>query len=388
VRGGQAQAQFQLTPEQVKRSVLWSVTITGSPGVSGTLTVSHPKSDTKLVEHSVAQSRTQLGAKLPQARAQMGAKLSARIRQQLVKSGASLKSERAPTPLGAMASGVRSAVSTATLSTPGLSGPGQVTQSTALTAPVIQSLRAVGGGAILPRSKLVIEGKGLASGQKVHLIWPVHSGEDVLVAAVGPGPDTVVVQLPDGAGFAAPVNVPVWVEGAGALMSNKAQFSLTPEREAIELDLREFTSELIFDHGGFLLFEPVLRPLDEAIMDPVGSTKFSGLPAEGVATLGPLYQPKMIAIDAERLSIFWYLGFKGDDEFFKNTQLKNGWTVQTVFFEGHGDGIYASGNASLLEHRTGTASLYAKVHWWYEPTGYATYRLGYVIEGPKGVPYR
>jgi hypothetical protein len=96
----------------------------------------------------------------------------------------------------------------------------------------------------------------------------------------------------------------------------------------------------------------------------------------------------MIAIDAERLSIFWYLGFKGDDEFFKNTQLKNGWTVQTVFFEGYGDGIYANGNASLLEHRTGTASLYAKVHWWYEPTGYATYRLGYVIEGPKGVPYR
>lgn len=388
VRGGRAQAQLTITPEQVRRQPLWAVVVTGVAGVQGNLVVSFPKGQTQAVEQSVQRLRESQGAQGKQAR------LAARPRLQTQVSAA-MQRPRAPIVATAVAQqgrmvapATRSVAPVPSATVPALSGPVQVSQAQAAVAPEVRLARAERGDVILPKGRVVVEGKGLAAGQKVHFIWPVHSGEDIVAAGQGPSADSLVLDLPDGAGFAAPVNVPLWVEGAGGLMSNRVQFTLTPERETLELDLRDFTAELMTDHWGFVLFEPLMRDPYWPLIDPVGSTKFSTLALPDAQMLSAAFQHKMVMIDAQRTSLLWYFGGKGDDEYLKNTRLKNGWVVQGVTFDNEGNSAYGGYGAQLIEHRIGTPSLFTKVHWWYDAAGYVGYRVGYVIEGPKGVPYK
>lgn len=388
VRGGRAQAQLTIAPEQVRRQPLWAVVVTGVAGVQGKLVVSFPKGQTQAVEQSVQRLRESQGAQGKQAR------LAARPRL-VTQVSAAMQRPRAPFVAAAVAQqgrmvtpATRSVAPAPSATVPALSGPVQVSQAQAAVAPEVRLARAASGDVILPRSRIVVEGKGLAAGQKVHFIWPVHSGEDVVVASQGPSADSLVVDLPEGAGFAAPVNVPLWVEGAGGLMSNRVQFTLTPERETLELDLRDFAGELMTDHWGFVVFEPLMRDPYWPLVDPLGSTKFSALALPDAQMLSAAFQHKMVMIDAQRTSLLWYFGGKGDDEYLKNTRLKNGWVVQGVHFDVEGSSAYGGYGAQLIEHRIGTPSLFAKVHWWYDAAGYVSYRVGYVIEGPKGVAYK
>jgi hypothetical protein len=88
------------------------------------------------------------------------------------------------------------------------------------------------------------------------------------------------------------------------------------------------------------------------------------------------------------------IGNRGDDSFFANTTLRNGWKVSSVYL-GHLSGtsmeqlIWTEGSASayITEARVGTTSPYVAVHWWHDAFSSLSYVPQVVIEGPKGVPH-
>ena len=75
-----------------------------------------------------------------------------------------------------------------------------------------------------------------------------------------------------------------------------------------------------------------------------------------------------------------FVGFRGDDEYFLNRKLRNGWVVDSIDF--------AQGGARLEESRVGTDSPYVKVHWWCDaPWQSTTYTVKIFVKGPKGTMY-
>ena len=89
-----------------------------------------------------------------------------------------------------------------------------------------------------------------------------------------------------------------------------------------------------------------------------------------------------------RVNQNWFWTPQGNDQFFVNTRLANGWTVvqpPTVIFP---NAQYTAGGAYIWESRVGTDSPYVNVRYWVNAgfsnnLGYATSIL---IQGPKGVP--
>jgi len=81
-----------------------------------------------------------------------------------------------------------------------------------------------------------------------------------------------------------------------------------------------------------------------------------------------------------------FFGHKGDDEFFLNTRLKNGWVVDSVLFAANPP--LGNGNASVVDSRIGTISPYVKVHWWIDAFSSQCYQLSVNIRGPSGVAYQ
>ncbi|HXY26345.1 MAG TPA: hypothetical protein VEI73_16955 [Candidatus Acidoferrum sp.] len=80
-------------------------------------------------------------------------------------------------------------------------------------------------------------------------------------------------------------------------------------------------------------------------------------------------------------------GTKGDDYFFMNQPLINGWFVASTDIscqadEGSGGGAYVNGGGP------GTGNEQVTVHWWVDAQGYSTYAIrGITIMGPKGTSY-
>ncbi len=76
----------------------------------------------------------------------------------------------------------------------------------------------------------------------------------------------------------------------------------------------------------------------------------------------------------------WLLGHSGDDLYFLNRKLRNGWVVESIDF--------TQENARLVESRIGTDSPYMKIHWWCDaPLKTATYTVKIYVRGPKGTMY-
>jgi len=75
-------------------------------------------------------------------------------------------------------------------------------------------------------------------------------------------------------------------------------------------------------------------------------------------------------------------GGKGEDEFFRNARLGEGWTVQAVrisvsVYLGHA-------GASVVDSRIGTDSPYVKVHWWGDAFSSLHYGIAVDVKGPAG----
>ena len=87
-------------------------------------------------------------------------------------------------------------------------------------------------------------------------------------------------------------------------------------------------------------------------------------------------------------------GFKGDDQLFGNTHLRNGWQASDaiVACRYSSNPNWCEGGAYLSEMRPGTDSPYIKVHWWLPPGSFlgnyahTYYHFAVGIVGPHGVP--
>lgn len=92
-----------------------------------------------------------------------------------------------------------------------------------------------------------------------------------------------------------------------------------------------------------------------------------------------------------------WLGYRGNDRFFLNKKLKNGWKVTKAnidYMNRHtpDDHVWCltlaqSGNAYVANSRVGTDSPYIDIRVWLDPYCAISYSLDIWIQGPRGVPY-
>lgn len=105
---------------------------------------------------------------------------------------------------------------------------------------------------------------------------------------------------------------------------------------------------------------------------------------------------------------FWFLGASGNDEFFKNLKLKNGWVADSYYltryeltngpagwseYPGIGvsngiPGITSGATADVIEFQPGGVSPYVKVHWSAGAFDRIVYSVHVIIKGPKGLPWK
>lgn len=88
-----------------------------------------------------------------------------------------------------------------------------------------------------------------------------------------------------------------------------------------------------------------------------------------------------------------FFGAKGDDEFFVNTRMTNGWVVQAPLLYGSDNPqvsprpqVIGVGGINVAEVRVGTNSPYLRVHWWLGILSHLTYGPGVIVVGPAGLP--
>lgn len=249
------------------------------------------------------------------------------------------------------------------------------------TTPVIQGVALADPNdpdtAIRPGKVVMLSGTGFAPDAKVffmlqnkefeaaHYDSSFNSTTQLLVtlpSTVPPLPTGAPpAQLPQRYPFATVQQVPFYVKnGANAIASNRLNVALAPELEVVRLDLGRFSAE--FDR------DSRLNPARAAVVQP-GNALISG-----------------------SFSQTLFLGFKGDDEYFVNTQLANGWVVRSVDVQKTHVIHEAANDVYLADARVGTSSLYAKVHKWVEVSfPYVTdvfFSVTYIVQGPKGMPYK
>jgi hypothetical protein len=129
---------------------------------------------------------------------------------------------------------------------------------------------------------------------------------------------------------------------------------------------------------------------------------FAFLPLYDVAVIGiPANSDYHLAPSvANQFSVGWgsvghtaaaLWGFKGDDKFYLNSQLRNGWVVErasvSAFLErvGYG-GVY------VVDSRPGTTSPFVQVRWWLDAgvalggSNSLKYSIGVTIKRPKNLP--
>jgi hypothetical protein len=238
------------------------------------------------------------------------------------------------------------------------------------TIPVIASITTTdpnGSGPARPNTQILVAGSGFSPNDEVHIII---NGKDTRAEHAASDLNTdgqIVVTVPDATGFANPIQAPVYVQNA---QGTSARFSMTLAPEwapAKVLNLNELTSVLRSDNGG--------RHYG------TGWEEFTVLSDNDL----DIYHQGWV-FSKHLASVLW--GFKGDDTYFNNFQLKNNWTVKEVLFNSKTDAVGWAG-VSLVETGVGTPSLHVKVHWWNEPyLNLLSYHFTYIIEGPKGTDYK
>lgn len=279
-------------------------------------------------------------------------KASAIATPPITKSGAAIK----PLPLGVGVKGtaVSRNADTGTSGSGGTVKPVGSSQAATVATAAINALSVSRGD---PGTPLLISGSGFSDTPgEVHFI--VANGTD-LVAPVTTWTDAqVLTQVPYKDGVPA-YNGYVYVKRADGVKTSLQGFGFLP-------------------------------PLDVAVL---------GFP---IASTSGAYQQDAQLYDSHAPALWFGLmqhhtyclpwGLKGDDEYYLQTHLKNGWTLDSaaILANGHpGPNTDGSAGAYITDARVGTDSPYVKVHWWVDANSYVSYdTLQVTIKGPKGLAYQ
>lgn len=271
----------------------------------------------------------------------------------LTKSGALIK----PLPLGVGVKGtaVSRSADTGTSGTGGTVKPVGTTQSAATVATPVTSALSLSQGD--PGTPVLITGSGFSDATgEVHFI--VANGTD-LVAPLTTWTDTqILTQVPYKDGVPS-YNGYLYVKRADGAKTTMLPFLFHPPLDVVVLGFPPTVNSGSYNHIGHL-YDSHAPDLDWG--DMIHTTYL--LP--------------------------W--GLKGDDEYYLQTRLKNGWIVDSaglVTISGN-PGPYTEGSAGayITDVRVGTDSPYVKAHWWLDASSSVYYRLQVTIKGPKGLTYK
>lgn len=388
---GHVHLAFQVTPQDVQKSALWTVRIQlvqpsvplGAAHATGTVMVQHPPADLAIVQAQVsaaaAQNQVNRQRGNEQAQARMDTSFQAykaKFDQERQQRQAAERSQNQPVldqirAKGGIVVQSRGLESAADASRPvenevasrglfggtAVTGPlpgGLITQPTnppTLSAPppppspVIDHLNKVQGQ---PKDQIVIYGKnfGNAGGDVVFQL-----GTNVYqTGVVEAWSDTVVVvDVPDASRlmqFDGGVFIPM-----GQIQSNTVPFRFIPAQEVRMT--RSAKGDVMLAQPGSDQTNPVSGW--DAVTHPNTTT--------------------------------WRLGgATGNDVIFPTMHLKNGWTVQSISVELPGCGLFPNcQGAYVADSRIGTDTLMFNTRWWYESLHDSDYNFAVWIVGPRGV---
>lgn len=229
---------------------------------------------------------------------------------------------------------------------------------------------------------VLITGSGFRGPLEVHFI--TETGNDMPANVTASDECSVRTTVPDRDGVSAPTTWKVYVKSAG-VMSNMVDFTWKPTMVTQLLDLNAADIQHNSDFKG------------------------TGIPWGEIAAIATIPYAFIVDLAASIGSSFggsdeWSNdatgicayheggllgGNKDNDVYFNNPngfRLKNGWVLDHVEFKASSDPNEA--NAYIWDSKEGTDWPYVLVHWW-DSAGYdsVSYNLGFVIRGPKGVPY-
>jgi hypothetical protein len=372
---GTVQLAYTVTAADVQRGYLWLVhvdSMNAPTGVQGTVAVSHPPADMNLAGPQIQALRQQHKAQREASRAANAAKSQQafaadeqarqRAKQQLA-SAQALRTQQLLKSIGAPGVQTRGVLTTtlapAASVRPGMLVSAPIVARPTLTAPppppppppppTITSL-SVGEGQ--PGDPVLITGTSLGTAGEVHFL--INPGMDVVAPVDYWSNAQIVAHVPTVTG----------IQRYGGQMYVKAN--------NLASALQPFIFDPQLDSQTFGVWPQNLT--DASIGSPVASYGWPESPPN------PSHD---FSVDHSDDSVSLYVsGHKADDLYYTQTNLKNGWVVDSAsvydFGSTGGHGAYVADN------RSGTSSLYTDVHWWEDAWSNECYFLIITIKGPTG----
>ena len=424
---GTLRLAYQVTPADVQRSALWRVRVglaqpgAGSAQAGGTITVQHPPSDMNAMRAQIQAQMAQRRALDLQAEAKAKAQMDAamaQFQQQQAARRAGVLAEMQPQLQAARARmqgqvGTRgvdaaderkdqsSETSGADVTTRGGALPGQVMVAPPRTPTLTAILPPPQIGWISrpsaqPGDPFALTGTNFgprSSGSKVTFTFRGFFPNTAEAARYATCPSSplsapiqewndglAVVSIPDVSGIVreCPMEITVTRASDGAVSAPMFGFALYPTIELRQLPLPPKFGE-----------SAVHSPLAslEALYGGATQTGYAGNPS---VPPGWFYIAGNLNVWQVYISRADWLGDKGNDVFFANKHLLNGWKVAKAEIQPSDPWCWwspNSGGAYVAESRVGTDSPYLNVRVWLEPYCTIHYTPTILITGPKGVRY-
>jgi hypothetical protein len=376
---GALRISYVVTPQDVQRGVLWHFMIRLTPaaaqagaGSTGSVGVQHPPANLQIVQQAVqtlmaqqhvpsAQERAQAGSGV---RAQRDAQFKARQaagEQELVQRRTAIYQNLQPT-IDAMRRQKAAMAQPAAAVPPATSAPGVNTRAIAPErflrpiappSPVIASLSAAEG---VPGDGIIITGSGFGSTDgEVHFV-------------IGADPSLDKATIPG-----------VWV--------NNQIFAVVPDPSVPDPSIGATTYSGVV----YVVVGGVKSNFVPFRFDPIIDHRVIRVPADYL--LGNFADPGIIGQPYDvigRWNNNWISGGSGDDQFYRNTLLQNGWTVESTPIAYPNNPNQSAGGISMVLGRVGTNSPYTDVFLWVDTewvaSGLFDYSIEIPIRGPRGLP--
>ena len=254
--------------------------------------------------------------------------------------------------------------------------------------PVIESLSIAESG---PGYPVAITGRGFTHITKVFFSLPANPGNEAQTQFLSQ--NLIVAVVPDTGVSGSDVTGKMYVKN-GNTTSNRKDFLLKPPviLQPMMMDKEEWNNNAaiespLLDSGVYTAYTPSDDDswFEENEDGAAVALKLEERLQESLFSLEEFYVKHGYPVASS------LLGADGDDIFWEDFRLKNGWVVDSIDIEVVTPPVYDSvGHEVRIEdEKIGTDRPYLKTRWWFEAPGEC---LGYTVQiwikGIRGVPYK
>jgi hypothetical protein len=250
-----------------------------------------------------------------------------------------------------------------------------------LTIPVISAIVPAAG--IAPGQSFKVLGANLTASGATTVVTVQFAGKTPPLFDQGANSNSQLNYIiKDFEGIAGPTPATVTVK-VGDKVSEPFPYTVLPEMVVQTMDLSKIQDHLI----------PDSRSTSPLVNEPLGRGVHKFYMADNFffAALHDTWDLHTVNKPAD---------LTGNDEFFLTIKLLNNWKVKQILYSGHANknttvasctagAVSSSALKTVLSPNNPTNALYTNVNWWNQLCSmYQAYFLvGYIIEGPKGMPY-